>query len=65
MNDSPAGHRPVEDDELLRALTGGTAGETGEGFFRALVPNVARALDGSGARITELGGEGDRLRESQ
>lgn len=50
------------DDVLLRTLVEGTAGETGEEFFRALVLNATRALDVAGAWITELTPDGTRLR---
>jgi len=62
MTDTARGREPVDEDILLRALVEGTAHETGESFFRALVLNVARALDVAGAWITELTPGGDRLR---
>ena len=40
-------------DAALRAILEGTATETGEGFFAALVQNLARALNTHGAWVTE------------
>src|SRR5262245_41254969 len=47
---------------LLRSLLLGTATETGEGFFRALVEHLARALGTYGAWVTEYLPEARRLR---
>jgi PAS domain S-box-containing protein len=41
------------DANILRSIVEGTAGETGEGFFKTLVENLARALDTRGAWVTE------------
>jgi PAS domain S-box-containing protein len=53
--DRPAAvSRPVlDEDEALRLLLRGTARETGEAFFRALVRNLAEALGTMGAWVTE------------
>src|SRR5262245_40373093 len=39
--------------EALRTILEGTAGETGDRFFMALVENLARALGTHGAWVTE------------
>ncbi len=62
MSDSDPASSPTPNETLLRALVEGTASETGEAFFRALVRNVARALGVAGAWITELTADGQRLR---
>ena len=46
----------------LRAILEGTASETGERFFTALVENLARALGTHGAWVTEYLPERRRLR---
>jgi PAS domain S-box-containing protein len=51
-----------EEDAALRMILEGTAAETGEEFFRALVKSLARALDTAGAWVTEYIPEGRRLR---
>jgi PAS domain S-box-containing protein len=51
---------PLADlDEVaaLRAIVEGTAKETGEGFFRALVENLAKGLDVHGAMVTRRGAD--------
>jgi PAS domain S-box-containing protein len=54
---------PVADEDLaLRALLQGTARETGENFFRALVENLAKALGMYGAWVTEYLPETHRLK---
>ena len=53
--DSPA-------HDALRLVLEGTASEIGEGFFRALVQNLARALESYGAWITEYDPQTRRLR---
>jgi PAS domain S-box-containing protein len=50
------------DEGVLRSIVEGTAGETGEGFFRTLVQNLARALNTRGAWVTEYLPEQRRLR---
>ncbi len=49
-------------DTALRAILEGTATETGERFFSALVQNLARALGTHGAWVTEYFPESRRLR---
>src|SRR2546429_115718 len=46
----------------LRLVLEGTASEIGEGFFRALVVNLARALGTRGAWVTEFDPRARRLR---
>ena len=58
---SPPGEAAVPADPL-RAILRGTASEIGEGFFRALVENLARALGTYGAWVTEYVPERRRLR---
>jgi PAS domain S-box-containing protein len=59
---------PFEQDRLngeeatLRAILAGTAAETGDRFFSALVRNVALALQIDGAWVTEYLRESNRLR---
>ena len=50
------GSKPLQDletDEALRAILQGTATETGQGFFAALVQNLSKALGTHGAWVTE------------
>ncbi|MFW6079324.1 MAG: sigma 54-interacting transcriptional regulator, partial [Gemmatimonadota bacterium] len=49
-------------DRILRMILEGTAGQTGEAFFRALVRAVAEALDVYGAWVTEFTDDPVRLR---
>jgi PAS domain S-box-containing protein len=49
-------------DAALRAILEGTAGETGEDFFAALVKNTCRALGVAGAWVTEYLPAARRLR---
>ena len=49
-------------DASLRTILEGTATETGERFFAALVENLARALNTHGAWVTEYFAESRRLR---
>jgi PAS domain S-box-containing protein len=49
-------------DASLRMIVEGTATETGERFFAALVENLARALNTHGAWVTEYNEEERRLR---
>lgn len=51
-----------DEDFALRTILEGTAGETGERFFEALVENLAKALNTCGALITEYDQEAKRLR---
>ena len=46
----------------LQLIFQGTASETGEGFFRALVETLARAMDVRGAWVTEFQAAERRLR---
>jgi PAS domain S-box-containing protein len=51
-----------DEDAALRALVEGTATETGEGFFHALVESLARVLGTQGAWVTEYLADTRRLR---
>lgn len=53
-------HAPLLDldaDAALREIFEGTAKETGEGFFRALVESLAKSLDVHGAMVTRCGAD--------
>ena len=52
--------RNIDELTALRSVVEGTAGETGQAFYAALVENLARALDTCGAWVTEY--HEDRLR---
>ena len=52
----------LETDAALRAILEGTATETGQQFFAALVQNLAKALGTHGAWVTEYFPEKRRLR---
>jgi PAS domain S-box-containing protein len=54
--------RELDEDAALRTILEGTATETGEKFFAALVENLARALSTQGAWVTEYIEETRRLR---
>ncbi len=54
--------RRVDEEAALRAVVEGTAAETGREFYRALVRNLALALDTYGAWVTEFDQPVDRLR---
>jgi PAS domain S-box-containing protein len=56
------GQRRIEELSALRAVVEGTAAETGHGFYSALVENLARVLDTSGAWVTEYLEDRQRLR---
>jgi PAS domain S-box-containing protein len=66
MTSSSSGHstplQNLETDAALRAILEGTATETGQQFFAALVQNLARALGTHGAWVTEYFPEKRRLR---
>ncbi|WP_279324217.1 sigma-54-dependent Fis family transcriptional regulator [Anaeromyxobacter soli] len=47
------GERRIDEELALRAVVEGTASATGQEFYRALVRNLARALDTCGAWLTE------------
>ena len=52
----------LDEDVALRRLLEGTASETGESFFAALVENLAKVLKTDGAWVTEYFPESRRLR---
>jgi PAS domain S-box-containing protein len=60
LEGDPAATRDAQ--AALRTILEGTASETGEGFFRALVENLARALGTDGAWVTEYLPQTRRLR---
>jgi len=57
-----AGARRIDEDAALRAIVEGTVSETGQAFYRALVRNLAAALDTYGAWLTEYDERQHRLR---
>jgi PAS domain S-box-containing protein len=54
--------RRIDEEAALRAVVIGTAAETGDEFYRALVHNLAHALDTKGAWVTLYDEQTDRLR---
>jgi PAS domain S-box-containing protein len=54
--------RRIDEETALRAVVEGTASDTGRDFYRALVRNLALALDTHGAWLTELDERRGRLR---
>ena len=54
--------RRIDEEAALRAVVEGTASETGRDFYRALVRNLATALDTHGAWLTEYDEPAERLR---
>ena len=54
--------RGLDEDAALRTILEGTATETGERFFAALVENLAKALSTQGAWVTEYIEETRKLR---
>ena len=54
--------RRIDEETAFRAIVEGTASETGLDFYRALVKNLARALDTHGAWVTEYDPHRQRLR---
>jgi PAS domain S-box-containing protein len=54
--------RSLDEDAALRTILEGTATETGERFFFALVENLAKALNTHGAWVTEYVSDCRRLR---
>jgi transcriptional regulator with GAF, ATPase, and Fis domain len=54
--------RHGDEHAVLRTILKGTASETGQAFFRALVENLCRALGTHGAWVTEYLPEIERLR---
>lgn len=61
-SDSSKPLQDLETDVALRAILEGTATETGQRFFEALVQNLAKALGTHGAWVTEYFPERRRLR---
>lgn len=61
-SDSSKPLQDLETDVALRAILEGTATETGQRFFEALVQNLAKALGTHGAWVTEYFPETRRLR---
>jgi hypothetical protein len=53
LSSHPKPLQDLETDVALRAILEGTATETGQRFFEALVQNLAKALGTHGARVTE------------
>lgn len=54
--------RGLDEAVALRSILEGTATETGERFFAAMVENLAKALNTYGAWVTEYHPEAKRLR---
>jgi PAS domain S-box-containing protein len=54
--------RDLDEDAALRSILEGTATETGERFFAALVKNLSRALNTHGAWVTEYLEDARRLK---
>ena len=52
----------MNEDAALRLVVEGTVAETGTGFFRALVKNLAAVMGTSGAWVTEYSREKETLR---
>ncbi len=62
---SKARHTPlsnIDEEMALRTILEGTATETGERFFEALVENLAKALNTHGAFVTEFFRETRRMK---
>ncbi len=55
-------NRRIDEETALRAVVEGTASATGEDFYRALVKNLAKALDTRGAWVTVYDEVKGRLR---
>lgn len=62
LSSHPKPLQDLETDVALRAILEGTAMETGQRFFEALVQNLAKALGTHGAWVTEYLPETRRLR---
>lgn len=60
LNAGP-GQQDMDEEKALRLIVEGTAAETGEGFFKALVGNLAAVLGTRGAWVTEYLPEAGRL----
>src|SRR5262245_7046063 len=52
----------MNEESILRSIVEGTAGETGEEFFKSLVKNLAAAMNVHGAWVTEYIEESRRLK---
>src|SRR5262245_62173511 len=52
----------MNEESILRSIVEGTAGETGADFFKALVKNLAAAMNVHGAWVTEYLEEARRLK---
>jgi hypothetical protein len=61
-NDRASPFGELDEESALRTILEGTANETGERFFAALVENLARALKTHGAWVTEYIHDRRRLR---
>ena len=48
------GFKDLDEDAIVRTILEGTATETGEGFFAALVENLSKALNTQSAWVTEF-----------
>ena len=57
-----AARRKIDEDAVLRAVVEGTVSDTGSDFYRALVANLARALETNGAWVTEYDPATEQLR---
>jgi len=53
--------RDLDEDQALRIIMEGTAAETGENFFKALVENLAKVLNIKGAWATEYNKDNRQL----
>src|SRR5215813_2624500 len=54
--------KTLTEGDALRLVVEGTVSETGTDFFRALVRNLARVMNTTGAWVTEYLREANRLR---
>jgi PAS domain S-box-containing protein len=61
-NNNQVPFQNLDEDAALHGILEGTATETGEGFFDALVENLAKAMNTYGAWVTEYLRESRRLR---
>jgi PAS domain S-box-containing protein len=61
-SDQPLPIQNLDEDAALRTILEGTATETGERFFQALVQNLSKALGTHGAWVTEYFPETRRLK---
>jgi PAS domain S-box-containing protein len=58
----PINFHDLDEDAVVRTILEGTATETGEGFFAALVENLSKALNTQSAWVTEFLEESRQLR---